>query len=239
MRDYFGYLGKIGHIYPSSGTVAEREIHKVLPEGYSLLTTRILMKRADRDGLKGLLGRLKHASELLATAEVDIICFNCTLAGLIEGEETIDMINSEIEDSTGIRAINTTQSVLKALNTLKSEKILLLTPYRREMNELERRFLESMGFDVVGDFCLGLDDPVLQGCVNPEIWVKKAVEFSGPEFDTVFISCSGVPAIQAIPEIECELNVHTVTSNQALMWHCLRQLGFRGEVKGCGSLFGH
>ena len=240
MQDYYGYLGKIGHIYPSSGTVAEPEIYRILPSGFSLLTTRIFMKRADEEGLKGLLKRVKEASLLLATAEVDIIAFNCTLGSLIGGGKTGDKINSMIEKTTGIKATNTSESVLKALNSLKSREILLLTPYKKEMTELEKTFLESRGFNVVAEFWLGIDDPVKQGSINPALWVEKVRKFSGKvDMDTVFISCSGVPAIEAIYQIEQEFNVRVITSNQALIWNCLRELGFTDEVKGSGRLFKH
>jgi maleate cis-trans isomerase len=34
-----------------------------------------------------------------------------------------------------------------------------------------------------------------------------------------------------------ELYTTDVTSNQAMVWHCLKELGVRTEVKGYGRLF--
>ena len=55
--------------------------------------------------------------------------------------------------------------------------------------------------------------------------------------DCIFISCGGIRSIDVIDEIEEVVNKPVVTSNQAMMWSCLRRIGVTDNLKGYGRLF--
>ena len=48
---YYGWRGKVGLVFPHTGSAPEHEYHKYLPEGVTINTTRILFERVDPDGL--------------------------------------------------------------------------------------------------------------------------------------------------------------------------------------------
>ena len=82
---YYGWRGKVGLVFPHTGSAPEHEYHKYLPEGVTINTTRILFERVDPDGLYEMSQRVVDGAALLGKAGQDIIVFPCTTGSLIKG----------------------------------------------------------------------------------------------------------------------------------------------------------
>ena len=54
--------------------------------------------------------------------------------------------------------------------------------------------------------------------------------------DAIFISCTGLRAVDAVEPLEAETGMPVVTSNQAMAWHALRLAGYDAPVEGFGRL---
>ena len=69
--------------------------------------------------------------------------------------------------------------------------------------------------------------------------VEQAVRELGAdrEVDAVFVSCTNVPLVAQIEELEQRLGKAVISSNSATAWHCLRLAGVDDEVQGLGVLF--
>ncbi|MGI9465213.1 MAG: ectoine utilization protein EutA, partial [Aestuariivirgaceae bacterium] len=59
---------------------------------------------------------------------------------------------------------------------------------------------------------------------------------AAPQAEAIFISCTALPAVTAIEEIEARTGKPVVTSNQASAWACLRHAGISAAVPGFGQL---
>jgi maleate isomerase len=57
-----------------------------------------------------------------------------------------------------------------------------------------------------------------------------------PQADGYFVSCGGIRVVDIIEETEIALGKPVVTSNQSLVWHCLRKIGIQNDIGGFGSL---
>ena len=67
--------------------------------------------------------------------------------------------------------------------------------------------------------------------------VRKDITFiPAAEADTVFVSCTGLGIIDAIPMMEQDFERPVITSNQATWWATLRELGIKDDL-GLGRLF--
>jgi maleate isomerase len=139
-----------------------------------------------------------------------------------------------IEEETGIPAVSTSSAVVDALRSLGAKRIGVATPYSEELNGMEKRFLEGLGFQVTGMRGLGLLDNLDIGWVGRGTLETITREVAG-EADAVFISCTNLPAVGLIEEFEEEFNRPVVTSNQASMWAALRGRVSPG-VDGFGEL---
>jgi maleate isomerase len=73
--------------------------------------------------------------------------------------------------------------------------------------------------------------------VTPAFLTKFAEAIDSPSADAIFISCGALRAIDALDQIEQTTGKPAISSNQAMLWHCLRMAGIADKVGGYGRLF--
>jgi len=234
---YYGWRKKIGLIFPSTGNAPEVEFHRFAPEGVAVSTQHVLFERVDPQGLSDLGERVEEAAKLLATGEPDLLVFACTTGSLIKGFGYDKEIIKRIEQASGVRAITTTTAVIEALKTLNSRKIVVSTPYSTEVNEIEKKFLEDSGFEVLSIRGLEYLDPKMMPKVTMDQMYRLTEQIMRAEADTIFVSCTGLGILDLIPILEGEMKRPVVTSNQASLWLALRTLHLN-DVLPLGRLFG-
>lgn len=228
-------MKRIGMLYPSSG-ISEREVEKMLPEEISLHVTRIPMSTPTYDSLSHMADSVEEASKLLEDARVDIIAFNCTIGSLIRGKGYDQEIIKRINQATGITATTTTTAVLAGLRALGIIKFILISPYTELLHQREKAFLETEGFQLLNDRWLGLSDCFQQHEMGPLRWYEMIKAMQEPQCEGYFISCGGIRVVEIIQRLETDLGKPVITSNQALIWHCLRKIGLQEPIEGFGRL---
>jgi maleate isomerase len=87
---------------------------------------------------------LKLATEQLADADVNLITFACTSGSLIHGPGWDQELVDRIETASGISATTATAAVIATLRVLGARRIGVAIPSPDDVNEAERRFLESV-----------------------------------------------------------------------------------------------
>ena len=233
---YCGWRARIGLIMPSSGTNPEHEVHQYAPEGVTVVTQRVLFERVDPVGLQEMGDRVYEAAEMLARAHPDIIIFGCTSGSLIKGIGYDQEIIERIQTRTGIKALTTSSAVILALKALNAHKLVVTTPYIDAVNEIEQKFLEDNGFEVLNIKGLQNLDPDLMPLEPLHRLYHLTKEALVPEADTIFISCTGLGIAHGINMMEKDFRRPLVTSNQASIWGALRSLNIQDDV-GLGELF--
>ena len=233
---YCGWRARIGLIMPSSGTNPEHEFHQYAPEGVTVVTQRVLFERVDPVGLQEMGDRVYDAAEMLARAHPDIIIFGCTSGSLIKGIGYDQEIIERIQTRTGIKALTTSSAVILALKALNAHKLVVTTPYIDAVNEIEQKFLEDNGFEVLNIKGLQNLDPDLMPLEPLHRLYHLTKEALVPEADTIFISCTGLGIAHGINMMEKDFRRPLVTSNQASIWGALRSLNIQDDV-GLGELF--
>jgi len=212
----------------------EPEFYAMAPEGVTIHTARMNLTDVTPEGLFQMADDAGRASKLLASADVNVIVYGCTTGSLVGGVEWEENLVGEIARETGIPTLSTSGAVTRALKAVDGRKIGVATPYAEELNSLEKVFLEDHGFEVTSMRGLGLVDNLDIGVVEGET-VKDRARSVSEGSDAVFISCTNLPTIGLIGELEEVLGKPVVTSNQASMWAALRELGL-GGVCGFGEL---
>jgi len=228
----FGWAARIGQLYPSGG-LCDFEPQLMAPEGVQFLTTRMTFKRTGLEDDIAFVKDIETHAALLGDAQVDLIAMNCTAASLIAGPDTV---NQRIHNATGIPSITTIEAVLAALDATRLRRIGLMTPYVEEVVETEVEFLNNLNYDVVAITGRPCHTPVEQGCLPPSTWLEQARALKGKNMDGLLISCAGIQVAPVLAQIEDELGVPVVTSNQALLWACLGLCGVDTPSPGYGRL---
>ena len=55
--------------------------------------------------------------------------------------------------------------------------------------------------------------------------------------DALFVSCTALPVLSIIKDLEKKTGKVVLSSNQSLIWDTLKQIEFKNEVEGYGELF--
>ena len=220
---------RAGLIIPSSNTIIEREFSKIHPDIITFHFSRLKLKNVSIDELEAMKENVEEASELLADAKVDLICYACTSGSLYGGLKYEEEIVKKIETKTKIKAITTAKSVIEALNRLKVKNISVATPYSQKINLKVREFLENNDFNILKLEGLGITDNLKIGNVDlMEVYdlAKRAYKKSA---ECLFISCTNLGTIELIDTLENELNLYVISSNTATLWNILRILNLKEE----------
>ena len=84
-------------------------------------------------------------------------------------------------------------------------------------------------FDIEADYDIGKVDQ------NYLSEVLSKIDLNGAE--ALFVSCTALPVLPIIDELEKKLNTTVLSSNQALIWDTLEKINKNNSVEGVGKLF--
>ena len=227
---------KFGLIVPSSNTVIETEFRKVLPDSFLLHSSRVRCKVATLSILQKMEKETINEAIKLADAEVDIIIYGCTAGSLFRGPSHHLEIEKEIEDTTGIPTITTAGAVVDALRFLDIHKVCVATPYIDEVNKAETEFLMNNGFNVIELKSLYVPDGVVMSQLNPDEIYNHVKSLRYDLSDGIFISCTNLPTISNLEQLEEELKVPIISSNTSTIWKALKKMGTTLRITGYGKL---
>lgn len=232
----YGERRRIGMLVPSGNVIVEPQVKAMLPPGVAVCTTRLPLTGSSEAELMAMTENLEFAARLLADARVDLIAFNCTAVSTFSKEMEAD-IKARIERATGIAATATSEALVAALAAVSARRVVLLTPYTQAVNEREVAFLEREGLEVLSEVGLGINLSREMAALPPQTWLELARQHQEARAEAYLISCTAIRSAEVIDAVERELGRPVITSNQALVWHCLRKAGIEDRVEGFGMLF--
>mgnify|MGYP006076500433 CR=1 FL=1 len=174
-------------------------------------------------------------NDILPDQKIDCVAYGCTSGTIAAGYNTIktkiNLAKPEAKVTTPITA------TIKALKKLNIKKISIFTPYTKIINDSvldyfnkENIIINSLTyFDIASDLDIGkVDESYL-------FEVLAKIDLS--ESDALFISCTALPALSIIEQLEKKLNRVVLSSNQTLIWDALNLIGNKEPVKGFGKIF--
>lgn len=236
-----GWRARIGAIVLSDDTTVEPEFTAHVPAGVSVHASRMASTPgvSTIDELEQLGEEVDRCVDLLETADVDVVSYNCTTGSLIHGPGYERKLETSISERSSIPAVTTAGAVKRAFEALDVESVAITTPYRQEVNDREADYLRESGFEVVDISGYQCGQPPEQyTSAPPERAYREARAIDSAEADAVFISCTGYRTFEIIAALEEDLDKPVVTSNQATLWDVLRTVGVGYHDRELGALFG-
>ena len=232
----YGERLRLGMILASRNTVAEPDANAMLPPGVSLHTTRLDLVDTDPQALHQMTQDAEHAAALLASAGVGLIVFHCTAASTIDADMG-QKVAERIQRGTGVPATATSEALLAALSALEARKIVMLSPYPQAVNDAEVAFFAHHGVEVIREAGF-LSPPGGRGSPSapPDEWRRRTLALRTPGAEAYFLSCTNIRAVGVIEALEQDLQLPVISSNQAMIWHCLRKAGINDAIPGYGRL---
>ena len=175
------------------------------------------------------------SAQILPSEDVDIIAYGCTSGTIAIGAERIKQeVNNSKPDAKVTTPIT---AAIKAFNYLGIKKIAVLTPYPKDVNETVFNYLNenNLTIDSFSSFNLEYDSEIAQ--VSLESLQKQIAKIDLSNVDGLFVSCTALKIVDVLDKIEKLQNTTIISSNQAIIWDCLRSVGIDTKIKGYGKLF--
>lgn len=231
---------RLGLIALATDLTSEGDLFRILPkEGASVYVTRVAFENPTApENLRKMAPRLTDAAALLEPlTPLRAICYSCTAASVVIGDAEIrSTINKAI---SGVPVVTPINAARMAFATLGVQRIAVLTPYTIATSQPMAAYFSEHRLDITGFQCLGLDDDRDMARVSDQTIINAAIAVDNADAEALFISCTGLPAVGVIAEIEERIGKPVVTSNQASAWAMTRLAGFDDhKPEQYGQLFG-
>ena len=194
---------------------------------YNPLTNETLKKMADDIP--------EVTKNILPDQKLDCVAYGCTSGTIAAGYQSIYEKVNLAKPNTKVTTPIT--SAINALKTLKIDKVSIFTPYTDEINQSVINYFknekieisELSYFDIASDLDIGKVDPQhLFDVLVKQAWSNR---------DALFKSCTALPVLSIITDIEKKLGKVILSSNQTLIWDTLKQIDNQNKVDGYGVLF--
>ncbi len=227
---------RVGLLIPSSNSQIEPEYYAVMPPSVSVHFARLTLTEVNEAGFARQDADVIAQSQLLATANVEVILFCITSASFFMGLDYDAELKQRIEAETGVPALTAAHTVINALRVLDVRRIALATPFVPAGTDRARRFLEANGFDVVAAEGLGYTDNFSIALIDIETVRDLVRRVDTDATEAIVIPGGNMPCLSIVEEMEAELGKPVVTTNEAGIWALLRHLGTHDHVDGAGRL---
>ncbi len=233
---------RIGLVVLASDYTIEHEFRETLgatdSSGIALYQARIAnAPNITPETLAAMASTVTETSKrLLPGDDIDVLAYGCTSASFVLGPDAINAMLSKAKPMS--KTTNPASAAFAALHALDAKRIAVLTPYRRDVNIHVRKGLVDVGFDVgsFGSFNEEMD-PIVAEIDTDSIGAALKQLTLHSQTDVAFVSCTSIRIMHAIEDLEAKLGLPVISSNQAIIWHCLRLAGYDEKSDGLGQLF--
>ena len=117
------------------------------------------------------------------------------------------------------------------------KKIAIFTPYSKKLNDDVLNFFKKENFEIKANSYFNIESDIDIGKVDSNYLYKVLSEMDLNGAETLFISCTALPALSIIDTLEKKLRIPVLSSNQTLIWDTLNLIGNKEKTKGFGKIF--
>ena len=193
---------------------------------YNPLTQKNLIKMTEK---------LTEVTEnILPNQTLDTVAYGCTSGTIAAG---VDEITNKIQSAKPNCKVTTPiTSAVNALKHLNLKKISVFTPYPQAINEKVINYIKNEGFDIQSFASFNLESDLDIGKIDPKYLLEVLTKMDTNDAEALFVSCTALPALEIIQELENKIKKIVLSSNQALIWDSIRSVGCNSSIEGYGKL---
>ena len=175
------------------------------------------------------------SNQILPGQKIDVVAYGCTSGTIAIGE---DHIERQVQKSKPNAKVTTPiTAAIKAFKKLKLNNIAVLTPYPKDVNLTVFNYLISnkIQIDSFSSFNLSYDSEIAQ--VSLDSIMDGISNINLEKVDGLFVSCTALKIMDILEDVEKKFNTTVISSNQAIIWDCLRLIEMDTNISGYGKLF--
>ena len=228
----------IGVVALSTDLTLEIDIANLVPidEACFYISRVEFINPVTPENLRKMQPHIADAARMILTNQpLASICYGCTSASATLGDDAV--IASLNEGKPDTPSTNPALAGVVASQSLNAKNIALLTPYPKEASQKLADYFANSGVNIISHHCLNIADDRDIAMVDKADIIEMAKMVDSPNADAIFLSCTALPAVSVIPQIEAAIGKPVITSNQAMIWMALRLAGSSYSAPKGGKLF--
>ena len=196
-------------------------------KSYNPLTNEKLKKMAD--------DITYVTEEILPDQKLDCVAYGCTSGTIAAGYKSIyDKVNLAKPNTKVTTPIT---SAIKALKNLKINKLSIFTPYTDEINQSVIKYFKEENIEITELSYFGIASDLDIGRVDQNHLYNVLSKQDLSKSDALFVSCTALPVLSIIKDLEKKLGKIVLSSNQTLIWDTLNEIDYKNKIEGYGELF--
>jgi len=214
---------RIGLLALSTDLTIERDFQSIchsLP--INLFVNRIHNENPlTKENLLKMYDQLESITEKILPGEkINTVAYGCTSGTIAIGE---DKVKEKIQlAKPGCHVTTPITSAIKAFNKMNVKKIAVFTPYPESVNKTISEYLIKKNIKVTSFSTFNLDLDVDFARVDPKYLSEILTKLNINDADALFVSCTALPALEILDEVEKKINKPVFSSNQTLIWDTIR-----------------
>lgn len=210
-------------VVPGSNTTVAPEMAALLPGyGRQLLARMPPTAPITPETMPAYLDAVASSVAPFAKNRPDLVVFACTSAGFVAGQPGNRAIMDRLAATIAAPVVSMADGMVDALVQTGARRVAVLTPYLEPVNAGLRRYLESGGVEVV--VLDSFECPTVEAlCALTEAQVlSRALHMDVSGCDALFVACSQLPTLNALPVLRKRLGIPAWSSVSATAWVAAR-----------------
>ena len=198
-------------------------------QSYNPLTNENLKKMAENI--------TKVTKDILPDQKLDCVAYGCTSGTIASGYDSIFEKINIAKPNTKVTTPIT--SAIKAIKALKINKLSIFTPYTNEINQSLINYFKKENIEADELFYFDIESDLDIGKIDPDYLFEILTKINLSKDKALFVSCTALPVLSIIKDLENKLGKIILSSNQTLIWDTLKQIQYKNKIDGFGELFSY
>ena len=228
---------KVGLLALSTDLTIENDFQSICQKlPFDLFVNRIHNENPlTKENLMKMHDQIESVTEkILPGQKINTIAYACTSGTIAIGEEKV---KEKVQLAKADCYVTTpVTSAIKAFKEMNLKNIALLTPYPESVNKTILEYFNRQNINIISfsTFNIDLDEDIAS--VDPEYLLETLIKLNISDADALIISCTALPALEILEEVEQKISKPVFSSNQTLIWDTIRSVGYKYPIKGYGKL---
>lgn len=231
------WRGSVGLIKPTLRLGGTEEFLRLLPEGIGVLPIYLNVDRGTTEQFKSVLPHYEQAISQLVEAKVDFVHPEGAPPFMVQGFSGEQGIVREWEAKFKIPIVTSSMSALAACRALGARRIIGVSYFRGEINDLFARYFEEAGVQVLA--MQGFDVPFnrAQWISSKEVYAFiRALFLQHQDAEGIYLLGSGWHVLDIIELLEQDFEIPVIHPISSRIWTIQHFLHVREKISGYGRL---
>ena len=231
------WRGTVGTIQPTYRPGALEEFIRLLPEGIGVVPLYVGVREGTADEFRGALDIIEGKARELAEIGVDLILPQGAPPWMVHGIQRERAVLAEWSDRFGRPVRSPGPDQCDAMRALHAHRIVGISYFRGELNDLFAQYFTDAGFDVLA--MDGMDVPFDQvgRLSSREIYAHAKQAFRRhSHVEALYMLGAGWRVLDILEMLEQDLDVPAIHSTCVRVWAVQRLFQVRERRPGYGRL---